>query len=329
VYLRARYYNPADGRFQSRDTWGGEVNRPLSLNRWMYVEGNPINALDHTGQFSESLITNSLHGISLSDAFGQERYGVARWGFYNFLKEANAFHRFTLLKADFGMEGPNYPLASDVDGNWAVYDSGCELVFVNNKYGFNNLSQFLDILNDKAEFSSNISDQWWRPSTLQYHWYLSQGRFYSDYNHTSDMPELLVIGGGLFLGGYGYLGEITDKFGNKYYTGGLGATLGVGVVERWEGYSRKHVPGGFEGKWGSSENELKNIILGWSLSDSISIIDTGTGMSINNSGLIALYGPPMAMLGVSGSLSYTWEAPDKDYLHRWQWVDEIRSFSPP
>jgi hypothetical protein len=49
LYLRARYYNPADGRFQSRDTWSGDVNRPLSLNRWMYVEGNPVNYMDPTG----------------------------------------------------------------------------------------------------------------------------------------------------------------------------------------------------------------------------------------------------------------------------------------
>ncbi|MCB0117703.1 MAG: carboxypeptidase regulatory-like domain-containing protein, partial [Anaerolineales bacterium] len=50
IYLRARYYNPADGRFQSRDTWSGDYNRPLSLNRWMYVEGNPVNRVDPTGQ---------------------------------------------------------------------------------------------------------------------------------------------------------------------------------------------------------------------------------------------------------------------------------------
>ncbi len=41
TYLRARYYTPADGRFLSRDTWNGDYNRPLSLNRWGYVEGNP------------------------------------------------------------------------------------------------------------------------------------------------------------------------------------------------------------------------------------------------------------------------------------------------
>ena len=49
LFLRARYYNPTNGRFQSRDTWSGDVNRPLSLNRWMYVEGNPVNFVDQTG----------------------------------------------------------------------------------------------------------------------------------------------------------------------------------------------------------------------------------------------------------------------------------------
>ncbi|HNM36736.1 MAG TPA: RHS repeat-associated core domain-containing protein, partial [Anaerolineales bacterium] len=49
IYLRSRYYNPADGRFQSRDTWSGDYNRPLSLNRWMYVEGNPVKYTDPSG----------------------------------------------------------------------------------------------------------------------------------------------------------------------------------------------------------------------------------------------------------------------------------------
>ena len=42
-------YNPAMGRFMSRDTWEGDYNRPLSLNHWMYVEGNPINRTDPSG----------------------------------------------------------------------------------------------------------------------------------------------------------------------------------------------------------------------------------------------------------------------------------------
>jgi RHS repeat-associated protein len=49
VYLRARYYGPSDGRFLSRDSWAGDINSPLSLNRWNYVEGNPVNYMDPSG----------------------------------------------------------------------------------------------------------------------------------------------------------------------------------------------------------------------------------------------------------------------------------------
>ena len=37
TFLRARYYAPLDGRFINRDTWNGDYNRPLSLNRWNYI----------------------------------------------------------------------------------------------------------------------------------------------------------------------------------------------------------------------------------------------------------------------------------------------------
>jgi RHS repeat-associated protein len=53
VYFRARFYNPLDGRFQSRDSWGGDVNQPMSFNRWMYTSGNPINLTDPTGHIKE------------------------------------------------------------------------------------------------------------------------------------------------------------------------------------------------------------------------------------------------------------------------------------
>jgi len=49
IYLRSRYYSPATGKFLTRDSWQGDYNRPLSLNRWAYVEGNPINYSDPTG----------------------------------------------------------------------------------------------------------------------------------------------------------------------------------------------------------------------------------------------------------------------------------------
>jgi RHS repeat-associated protein len=49
VYLRARYYLPGSGRFISRDTWVGDYKRTQSLNKWVYVEGNPVSLIDPTG----------------------------------------------------------------------------------------------------------------------------------------------------------------------------------------------------------------------------------------------------------------------------------------
>jgi len=49
TYLRARYYSSDVGRFLSRDTWGGDYNNPLSLNRWNYTNANPVNYIDPSG----------------------------------------------------------------------------------------------------------------------------------------------------------------------------------------------------------------------------------------------------------------------------------------
>jgi RHS repeat-associated protein len=53
IYLRSRFLSPETGRFQTKDSWQGNYNRPLSLNRWNYVEGNPINSIDPSGYITE------------------------------------------------------------------------------------------------------------------------------------------------------------------------------------------------------------------------------------------------------------------------------------
>jgi len=61
TYLRSRYLDSGTGRFISRDIWAGDYNRPLSLNRWGYVEGNPVNFVDPSGRCSgdETDVNNS------------------------------------------------------------------------------------------------------------------------------------------------------------------------------------------------------------------------------------------------------------------------------
>ena len=48
-YLRARYYDPYTGRFTTEDSYWGEEDNPLSLNRYTYCENDPIQYVDPTG----------------------------------------------------------------------------------------------------------------------------------------------------------------------------------------------------------------------------------------------------------------------------------------
>jgi RHS repeat-associated protein len=63
-YLRARYYDPAYGRFTQEDTYRGDGN-----NLYAYVRSNPLNYVDPTGHMSEgkqcynNLESTSIEGI--------------------------------------------------------------------------------------------------------------------------------------------------------------------------------------------------------------------------------------------------------------------------
>jgi RHS repeat-associated protein len=47
----ARWYEPASGRFLSRDPIGGDLRAPLTLNRYLYGRGEPVHYLDPDGRF--------------------------------------------------------------------------------------------------------------------------------------------------------------------------------------------------------------------------------------------------------------------------------------
>jgi RHS repeat-associated protein len=49
VHLRARDYASQLGRFTSRDTWEGDEEKSLTLNKWIYGLGNPIRYTDPSG----------------------------------------------------------------------------------------------------------------------------------------------------------------------------------------------------------------------------------------------------------------------------------------
>jgi len=56
-YLRARYYNPSNGRFNRIDPYSGNMQDPQSLHKYLYVHANPVNAIDPSGMFIASVVS--------------------------------------------------------------------------------------------------------------------------------------------------------------------------------------------------------------------------------------------------------------------------------
>ncbi len=57
-YNRARYLNTSTGRFWSMDTYEGNDQDPLSLDKYVYVEADPVDSVDPTGR----ILSNFLYG---------------------------------------------------------------------------------------------------------------------------------------------------------------------------------------------------------------------------------------------------------------------------
>ena len=58
-FLRARWYDPATGRFTQQDSWAYyDPNDQLSLNLYLYCYGNPVKYNDPSGNASVDLLDN-------------------------------------------------------------------------------------------------------------------------------------------------------------------------------------------------------------------------------------------------------------------------------
>jgi len=66
-YLRARYYDPLNGRFNRMDPFAGNRSDPQSLHKYLYCHANPINNVDPTGLFTipEVLVTIAIKAIKI------------------------------------------------------------------------------------------------------------------------------------------------------------------------------------------------------------------------------------------------------------------------
>ncbi len=82
-YLRARYYDPAIGRFISRDPFPAQAADTQSFNRYVYVKNNPTNYVDPSGEYASAVPAPGILevitavGAALSDAAAGLRTAVS------------------------------------------------------------------------------------------------------------------------------------------------------------------------------------------------------------------------------------------------------------
>jgi RHS repeat-associated protein len=99
-YLRARYYNPAIGRFLSRDPLDGNANDPASLHKYLYADGDPINRIDPTGR--EGLIETAIvYAKRIAPAVAYA--SACGWAVYDLYEEID-----DALDNVYNMPGPSY-----------------------------------------------------------------------------------------------------------------------------------------------------------------------------------------------------------------------------
>ena len=67
-YLRARYYDQNNGRFNRLDDYMGSNSDPRSLHKYAYCDSDPINSWDPTGKFTlvERLVVSAVQSILIS-----------------------------------------------------------------------------------------------------------------------------------------------------------------------------------------------------------------------------------------------------------------------
>jgi RHS repeat-associated protein len=79
IYLRARWYDPAIGRFLTRDPFPGLAVLPSTQHPYVYVGNNPVNLVDPSGNIAPILLAIGV-GAAIGGVGGGVGYALAHPG---------------------------------------------------------------------------------------------------------------------------------------------------------------------------------------------------------------------------------------------------------
>jgi len=84
TYLRARYYTGHLGRFLNMDTWHGRRRNPVTLNKYLYADANPVMGIDPSGNFTlvglmHTMAVGGIINASIGAVFSSNEFGTGEF----------------------------------------------------------------------------------------------------------------------------------------------------------------------------------------------------------------------------------------------------------
>jgi RHS repeat-associated protein len=150
-YLRARYYNPVNGRFNRMDPFTGNRGEPASLHKYAYGSLDPVNLIDPTGMYSLTDIMGSVT-ISITNF---ANLGLRVVQAFNYAQRVINMVDFLMMLRDLSFSLPR--LSQEIgDTIKSLSGQGAPNKFKN--MSLDTVEQlFLRILRDSAEISMLIA----------------------------------------------------------------------------------------------------------------------------------------------------------------------------
>jgi RHS repeat-associated protein len=322
LYLRARYYNPADGRFLTKDP------SRLENNLYLYTRANPINRVDPSGLFSKDQIAKSL-GLSSFEAVLSEASVYENWGFIGALLTAEPGDMLAGGKLGMGVFGYRTDIVYkpfvrvDIDGN-------CNITF--NGIPINLRLQLLSVVSHFGNIYEvdGRNSTWWRDDITRYYKIQKNNKtiVYADGSDKVDYPDFYggLIGGSVFQVAGIELSLFVDRFGGMYFTptGTTSCLPNVGCIpglpvalSRFEGYVGWSI---------ESEDELRRALSGFNPGCGSATIALVVGFSAG--GCVGASGISIYSIGLLAGINVSWMPYTfyigKNPLYSWEWAVQDR-----
>lgn len=117
-YAKARHQLPGIGRFLQVDPWEGDTNNPVTLNKYLYANGNPLTYMDPTGKYAEAGHYYTTYYIALRAGYSND--DAQTLAFYSQIQDESDDLDAIAVQADYlwsftGLSSTKTPLPTIVN----------------------------------------------------------------------------------------------------------------------------------------------------------------------------------------------------------------------